>query len=296
MPDKVIVASIIEAALVLSGLVLLWRLALSPAARERAGQPAPLPYWDVPAYSYALAAVLVLGTSVMFRAFIFSLTKKYAPELSHTHGLGSIIDLLASHSGFVLGVGAAWYMLKSSRFLAEVSASSRPSPTSRRLDWKYVPIAALATFAILLVFKGPVFFVFTLLLKTLGIAAENQDAVALFKSAQSPLEITLMAISACIVVPLSEELVFRAGLFRYLRGRIPRWITLVGTALLFTSLHFSIVALPSLFFFAIIQAIAYERTGRIAVPIIAHALFNLHSAIAIVADVNPYDCLTKWLP
>jgi membrane protease YdiL (CAAX protease family) len=37
----------------------------------------------------------------------------------------------------------------------------------------------------------------------------------------------------------------------------------------------------------VIFSLAYERTGRIAVPIIAHGLFNLNTIILILAGVGP---------
>jgi len=37
---------------------------------------------------------------------------------------------------------------------------------------------------------------------------------------------------------------------------------------------------------AIVLSFAYERTGRIAVPIIAHALFNLNTMLLLWAGVE----------
>ncbi|MGC4073155.1 MAG: CPBP family intramembrane metalloprotease [Nibricoccus sp.] len=295
MSDKLIVAGAIEGVLVLTGLALLWCLALSPSARARARQPMPLPFWQVPAYSYALAAVLMLGTGAMFRPFISSLMRECAPGLSQTQGLGVIINELASHVGLILGMGAGWYLLKSSRFVAALAAANSAENTPRRLDWKYVPLAGAAVAAILIVCKGPLSSVFMIILQALGIPVNVQDSVALFATAKTPLETTLLVTLACAIAPISEELVFRAGLFRYVRGRIPRWAALTGPALLFTALHFSIVSTPSLFLFGVIQAVAYERTGRIAVPIIAHALFNLHTTISLLLGLDPYAALGNWL-
>ena len=99
-------------------------------------------------------------------------------------------------------------------------------------------------------------------------------------------------LAACIAAPIAEEYVFRAGLFRFLRGRIPRWIACVAPALLFTSLHFSLPAVLSLFFFGLVQSVVYERTGRIAIPIIAHAVYNLHTTLFVLNGLDVYKPFT----
>ena len=89
-----------------------------------------------------------------------------------------------------------------------------------------------------------------------------------------------------IIAPLTEELIFRAGLFRYLRTRVPRWIALLAPATIFAALHSNLVAFVPLLLLGVLFSLAYERTGRISVTIVAHSLFNLHTILLILAGVT----------
>jgi membrane protease YdiL (CAAX protease family) len=97
---------------------------------------------------------------------------------------------------------------------------------------------------------------------------------------------------AVVIAPLNEELVFRAGIFRYLRTRIPRWAALLLPALTFAALHVNwqnlqgLSSLAPLVVLAIVLAIAYERTGNIGTSIVAHACFNLNTIVVILSGLN----------
>jgi hypothetical protein len=108
----------------------------------------------------------------------------------------------------------------------------------------------------------------------------------LIVNAESRTAAIVMASFAILVAPITEELIFRAGLFRYLRTRIPRWAALLLPALLFASLHGNLAAFAPLAALGIVFALAYEHTGRIAVPIIAHALFNLNTLVLLLTGVT----------
>ena len=66
------------------------------------------------------------------------------------------------------------------------------------------------------------------LLKLSGLPIEPQDAVALFAQTKSPLLLALLIALATLVAPITEELIFRAGLFRYVRTRLPRSVGVFG--------------------------------------------------------------------
>ena len=98
-----------------------------------------------------------------------------------------------------------------------------------------------------------------------------------------------MIVLAVVVAPLTEELVFRAGLFRFLRGRVPRWLALVGPSLVFAMLHVDwstlqgLASLAPLVVLAVVFSLAYERTGHIGTPIVAHACFTLNTIFVILS-------------
>jgi membrane protease YdiL (CAAX protease family) len=90
---------------------------------------------------------------------------------------------------------------------------------------------------------------------------------------------------AVLVAPLAEEFVFRAGLFRYLRTRLPRSAALLVPAVVFAVLHGNYASFGPLVALAIVFSVAYERTGHIGTTIVAHALFNLNTLLAIFTRV-----------
>ena len=73
---------------------------------------------------------------------------------------------------------------------------------------------------------------------------------------------------------------------------LPAGLLAIAIALLAAALWVALGAKPSerqrtagTLVLGVVLALAYERTGRISVPIIAHGLFNLNSAIMILAGV-----------
>ena len=93
-----------------------------------------------------------------------------------------------------------------------------------------------------------------------------------------------MIVLATVVAPATEELIFRAGIFRYARTRLPRWAALLLPACLFAALHNHLASFAPLVVLGLVFSLAYERTGRIGTAIVAHALFNLYSVIRIFLD------------
>jgi membrane protease YdiL (CAAX protease family) len=130
--------------------------------------------------------------------------------------------------------------------------------------------------------------------KALGLPTERQSLIGMFANADSPLLLAIMIGLAVVVAPLTEELVFRAGLFRYLRSRIPRWLALVVSAVLFASLHVNwaspqlegLTSFVPLAVLAVMFSLGYERTGKIGTAIVAHALFNLNTILLIFSGVG----------
>ena len=83
----------------------------------------------------------------------------------------------------------------------------------------------------------------------------------------------LWLVAFLAAAPLSEELVFRAALYRGLRALAGPGAATLGSAACFTLLHDASNALP-IFLLACLLARAYERTAAIIVPITMHAVQN----------------------
>jgi hypothetical protein len=231
--------------------------------------------------------VRVLGIALTFQILVTQLFRKLYPGLALSDGPGLLVSGFSFQIGMLLGVGVAWWLLRSQRFVARLDAAeaalSEPPP---RLAAKHAPLAGLVSFLITLAVTLPLMAGWPWLLEQLGRPPEPQEAVELFRNSASFAQSAWIALFAVVVAPITEELIFRGGVFRYARGRLPRWAALIAPALIFAAAHRSLTAAPPLFVFGLVQAIAYERTGRIAVPMIAHGLFNLHTVALILAGVQ----------
>lgn len=102
----------------------------------------------------------------------------------------------------------------------------------------------------------------------------DQEIITLIKDLKGPLPIALSLIATCIIAPIVEEYIFRAGLYRYLKSLMNRPLAMIVNGLVFGSIHFYLIGIPDFMVFSIVQCIAYERSGSIKVPIVIHAVNN----------------------
>ena len=101
--------------------------------------------------------------------------------------------------------------------------------------WESVRGAALTFLAVVPLVSGAGF-LGECLLKVAHLPTERQELVDLFTQTKSPALLGFIVVLALAVAPVSEELVFRAGFFRFLRTRIPRWAAYGASAGLFALL------------------------------------------------------------
>jgi len=257
---------LIEGLLILAGLVLALRLVWSPADRRA---PALLPAWDIPLNDFFLLLWLVLVGGLAGQ-FGVNLLQRVHP-LDRTHL--AIIGTAAFHAGMLLGM------------VAHQMIFTR-APARLPLAFAGSVRHGLATFLIALPVLTIVSLLWQWLLQLCHIPPENQEAIDLLRLTSSPvLRFCLMTL-AVIVAPITEELIFRAGLFRYLRTRVPRWAALLLPAMLFASLHLNLGSFVPLVALAVVFSIAFERTGNIGTTIFAHALFNLNASALVLTGIN----------
>lgn len=89
----------------------------------------------------------------------------------------------------------------------------------------------------------------------------------------------VLVAGAVLVTPVVEEILFRGLLQSALAAALPwRWGAVLGASALFTLAHTAggveAHSLPAIAVLGLSMGIAYERTGRIAVPIAMHLAFN----------------------
>jgi membrane protease YdiL (CAAX protease family) len=252
--------------LLLAGLVLLWRHGLGPAAR---GKPRLLPAWEVSLSDFFLLIWLVLlgGSAGGYATGVY--LKAHPSDAAHQAVLGT----LGMHAGMLLGMVV--YRFTFARTQARLVLAGPGALVSGVATFL---ISLPVLFAVGLLWQG--------LLKLCNYTIKPQDSIDLLRHTDSiALKVTLVAV-AILVAPISEELLFRAGIFRYVRTRLPRWLALLLPALLFALLHLDVGSFVPLVTLAVIFSLAYERTGNIGTSMVAHALFNLNAAVLVLAGVD----------
>jgi membrane protease YdiL (CAAX protease family) len=273
--DGLYVAGAVSMALLmLAGLAMLWWLVLGPAARA-GREPPRLTSWPGSASDLLLFFLLAISGAVAGPAAALLLLRHAA----WGDGAREVASLAAFQLGLLAGLAA--YHLGFGR-----------GRLPRAGAWRSDGWTGLATVLIAFPLVQGVGLVWQALLGWAGLPVETPDNIQVFLDLHSPLLRVIFALLAIVVAPIGEELVFRAGLFRYFLGRFPRWLALFLPALVFGALHLtrapleSLGSLGPLVALGIILSLAYERTGRIGTAIVAHALFNLIMVGLVLLGVN----------
>jgi len=272
MPARVNALAVsLELTLVLLGLVLLWRLALSPAARARRSPPALAP-WEAPLLDFFLFLWFIVcgGLVAQFAAVV--LLKRFVLDDGE--------KIIFASAAFDLGMlaGIVFFLRGFSR--RELPSTPPTAPPANAL------LSGAATFLMAMPLVFAVGLTWQFLLQLCGLPAEPQDLIARFAHEKSRAFLAVMIVVATVIAPVTEELIFRAGIFRYARTRLPRWAALLAPACLFGALHQNLASFAQLVALGIIFSLAYERTGRIGTSIVAHGLFNLHTIVLLLLGVD----------
>ena len=267
-PRAALVANSIELGLVFAGLALLWPLVFSREARARlaAIRPALAP-WDAPLSGFLLFLWLIVCCGMIAQFAAAALFRPLA--LSEDGGL--IAANAALEFGMLAGIAAYRFGFGTDR-TPLVFAPAK------------VLVSGIGTFLVAMPVVVAVGLVWQFLLKTCGLPIEQQDMIGRLANAESPTLLVAMIVLATVTAPIAEELIFRAGFFRYLRTRLPRWAALLAPACLFGALHQNLATFAPLVALGIVFSLAYERTGRIGTSIVAHGLFNAHTIALIFID------------
>ncbi|MEI6862698.1 MAG: CPBP family intramembrane glutamic endopeptidase [Verrucomicrobiota bacterium] len=251
-----------ELLLGLAGLGLLWWFTLRPAARGQ-GAPSRLAFWEVSSVYIALIIWGVFATGV-----IAQLTaEQLAVTLGWKEDAYFVFVAPAMPVGMVLACAAFHWR-----------ARERGGPALFGADFFR---AGLAAFLLALPLVAAVASGWEDILTLAGLPGELQDTVEMFLRMKSPVMQLALGFYAIMLAPFAEEWVFRGVLFRYARGRLPRWGALVLPAAVWAALH-GLTAFAPLLALGVVLELAYERTGNLAVPMLAHALFNLNTVVVLL--------------
>lgn len=270
-------AAVFEGVLIAAGLGVLARLYVRQRRRSEAAPPAPA----FPPWPGTGADLLLFLFAIVAGALVVSLVAGFALRFVHV-GVPTanfMLSVAPVGPGFLAGIAGF-------HFAMHRLQPSRPGRDGRAL------VRGGATLLAAFPFVAATTLAWGALLEAAGVHVAEQTVAQLFQELPTLSTKVGFGLFACVVAPFNEELIFRAGIFRWLRGRVPRWWAIVLSALIFGGAHWALDPrngadsfLP-LVAFGIALAYAYERTGRISTTMIAHALFNLNTLLGICAGLN----------
>ena len=116
----------------------------------------------------------------------------------------------------------------------------------------------------------------------IGKEEDLQEVVKTLMGSDNPALKVILAISAMIVAPLVEEILFRGYLYAVIKRYSGCCFAGITTSLLFAVVHGNLPGIMPLFTLAIILTLAYELTGCLWVPIATHSLFNTIQVIQML--------------
>jgi membrane protease YdiL (CAAX protease family) len=276
--------AVLEYALVFGGAGLTLWLMFSSRHRQRWLGPRALPAIALAPAEFALGAGLIFlagfGCSALSQ---ITLGRSLAQATDHT-GLELIVYAMANYGGALVGWRLLFpYVL---RLFQIGSILPPPRPARPTLSWSEATGYAIGTLLVVL----PVIILISLgwmaLLRACGLPDEPQDLIALFTLTKSPFIVAGMLLVACVGAPVYEELLFRAGLYRYVRQKLGRTPALLISGLGFGALHANWASFLPLAVLGMLLALVYEATGSIRVAIIAHGLFNLNTIILLLSGLT----------
>jgi len=258
----------------LGGLGLLGAWFLAPRLQAARAAPGRAPRWDTPLPETGILLCLVVGAALLGPVVLTALGR--AAGLASNEAWSTLWSLVGFHGGTVLAI---LVFALQSRALPPVHARTGRSFGDDVL-------LGTAVFCAAMPLVGGTALVSVKTATALGFPVHSQEIAELFAGAHSPSLLLLLTSCSVSLVPLNEELVFRAGLYRILRSRLPLWGSVLVSSLVFATFHFSVVYFLPLTVLAALLAYSYEKTGSLVVPVVAHGLFNLNSIIGIISGLS----------
>jgi membrane protease YdiL (CAAX protease family) len=128
-----------------------------------------------------------------------------------------------------------------------------------------------------------IYFVHSLSFHFSGTEAQPQPLLQFLAEHAGLHDRLLLVLTAIVIAPISEELIFRGYIFGVLRRYAGRWWALVISASVFAAIHAHIPSLAGLFVLAVALTLVYEGTGSLWASILMHALFNSITVILTLA-------------
>ncbi|MBP1633277.1 MAG: abortive infection protein [Acidobacteria bacterium] len=160
-----------------------------------------------------------------------------------------------------------------------------PPPGREGLGLRFAPVDGLAVLLGSALQFGLSLLLSLVVVVFLGGEAPVQEVVQIVDEAADPGTRAAVVITAVVLAPLAEELVFRGVLLRALARRYPGWPAAFGSAAAFALAHLldanAGLAVPAFLVMGLVLARLVQASGRLGGAVATHAGFNLLSVLLL---------------
>ncbi|MBA3850196.1 MAG: hypothetical protein C0502_09420 [Opitutus sp.] len=281
-PHQVVIGTI-ELLMLLIGAWVLARAVAIPELRVSLFGQNRIRHWEITGPEAVLLALGIFLCGTIGQGAAMRLLGPVIAGMPDRTGLEVVAYGLGFHAVALLG----WPLFGAARRFAfsDYGARPPPGPAPHRLGLRSLIWNGATTLLLALPVLAISSYGWNTLLRALGLPDAPQDLIAIFGAVKSPAVLIALLVVACIVAPINEELLFRGVIFRYCRQRFGRPIALVASGALFGLMHGNWAGFVPLGLLGAALALAYEHSGDIRVPILAHALFNLNTTVVILSGL-----------
>jgi len=211
---------------------------------------------------FALMLVSQLAMSALIRSFALPLHAQYALQ-----GLGT-------HTGVLLAAILIYHYQPGWPSAKPYTRSARAWACGVDFYLMSVPLVWITAEAWANILKG-------LSYVGVSIQANPQPLVQIIQDVQDPMLLIVFCVIATVIAPLSEEFLFRAGLYRILKKACSQKIAACITSFIFACMHMNLLSFLPLFLIGLLLIQSYEATGCVRTPFIFHALFNAQNLLLL---------------
>ena len=281
------ILTVFEISLLLVGVWLAGLLAFKPEVRTRGANTEKLPFWMLSSAEVALYFLGLFSAGFVFQSIVRMWLGNYINNSPDRAGLEIMIYGTGLDGGALIGWLLFPFLRRALYSDYGVSPPDTPEPVPEpTLSWNKTLLYAAAVLALSMPVLLGLSAGWSFLLEKCGLPDEPQDTIAIFTNTKSPWVIVGMLLVACGLAPMMEELLFRAGLYRFCRQKLGRGYALLISSVLFGAIHFNWAGFVPLAVLGAMLALVYEATGSIRVAILAHAFFNLNTILAILSGMT----------
>jgi uncharacterized protein len=206
-----------------------------------------------------------------------------------TNAFSATVAILVSQL-LLMGLPAVWFAVRAAMGEAGFRRSGLlPRRPMRDLRWAGIALLGVV----------PVVMATTLIVTGISLLAGQStpmighQMLEQMRSQESVLPLVMLLVSAVVVAPLLEELVFRGLLQTALLNTLGpqrRWLILLLASILFASTHLGAAiwqSLAALTVLSMVLGFLYERTGSLWPSILVHAGFNAWNVALVLWLIEP---------